>query len=177
MISLPGMFLSPGKLRLLPLAGLATSSLGLIPEIRRSGSREKSLSACLSHIHTCTHEGEHLLDSKFIVFFCQLREAGAGVGSNAEPAVGSPGSNWVFFLEGASWKEKTPRGKAVGTETDGEKGKEGEAEEPADPERNGSRRGGRIIVTPIFLYPEWFWGGNEGKYRAVALKPSMVNPS
>lgn len=48
-------------------------------------------------------------------------------------------------------------GKGIGTEGDGEKRMKGEAKEARNPERTGSRRG-RILVTSIFLYPEWFGG-------------------
>ena len=94
-----------GQLHRLPLASLATPPLGLILNVRRSRSSEKRPSVCLSlsrtHVHTYTrtHE-ERLLCSKFIVFFCQLREAGAGAGWNTSKRSG-------VLLEGASWKEKT----------------------------------------------------------------------
>lgn len=116
-----------GQLHLLPLASLATPPLGLIRNVRRSRSPEKRLAGCPSLSHTHVHT--HLLCSKFIVFFCQLREAGAAAGWNAcKQAVGSPPGRGK--LEREDW------GEGVGTERGGEKGKEGEAEEAGDPERN-----------------------------------------
>lgn len=60
------------------------------------------------------------------------------MGRNTKQAMGREG----VLLEGASWKEKI----RVRTETGGEKGKEGEAEEAGDPERNGPKRGRRSLL-------------------------------
>lgn len=86
--------------------------------------------------HTHTNEEEHLLYSKFIVFFCQLRGQGrewAEIQSKPWGALSAIGCS--------PWKRQAgkEKGKRVGTEEGGEKAQEEEAEESGD-ERSRSRR-------------------------------------